>query len=80
MPNSNINTRGSWYGRGRGGRGHGSKHAVYEADTTDTSKPIADATNSDGDIIRLLQAYGMVPTEGSELKHRRKKVATDEIT
>ena len=72
--------RGSWHGRGRGDRGHGSKHAVHEAETTDTSKPIVDATNSDVDIVRLLQAYGTVPTEGSELKHRRKKVATDEIS
>ena len=79
-PNSNRNTRGSWQGRGRGGRGCGSKCTVYEAETTDTSKPIVDATISDVDIIRLLQAYGMVPTEGSELKHRRIKVATDEIS
>ena len=70
---SNRNTRGSWRGRGRG---HGSKCAVYKAETSDTSKPIIDATNSEVDIIKLLQAYGMVPTEGSE--HRRKKVATDE--
>ena len=53
---------------------------MYEAETTDTSKPIVDATNSEVDIIKLLQAYGMVSMEGSELKHRRmKKVATDEI-
>ena len=32
------------------------------------------------DVVKLLQAHGMVPTEGSELKHRRKKVATDEIS
>ena len=33
------------------------------------------------DVVKPLQAYGMVPTEGSELKHRRpKKVATDEIS
>ena len=32
------------------------------------------------DVVKLLQAYGMVPTEGSELKHRRKKVTTDEIS
>ena len=39
------------------------------------------ATNSEVDVVKLLQAYGMVPTEGSELKHRRvKKVATDEIS
>ena len=44
-----------------------------------TSKPIVDATNSEVDIIKLLQTYGMVPTEGSELKHRKKKVATDEL-
>ena len=83
-PNSNKNARGSWHGRGRsnrGGRGHGSKHAVYEAETSDTSKPIADATNSEVDVVKLLQAYGMVPTEGPELKHRRtKKAATDEIS
>ena len=79
-PSSNRNTRGSWHSRGRGGRGSGSKHAVYEAETTDTSKPIVDATNSEVDVVQLLQAYGMVPTEGSELKHRRKKVATDEIS
>ena len=53
---------------------------MHEAKTTDTSKPIADATNLDVDVIRLLQACGMVPTEGSELRHRRKKVATDEIS
>ena len=54
---------------------------MYEAETTDTSKPIVDATNSEVDVIKLLQACGMVPTEGSELKHRRmKKVATDEIS
>ena len=83
-PNSHRNTRGSWHGRGRsnrGGRGRGSKHAVYEAEMSDTSKPIVDATNSKVDVVKLLQAYGMVPTEGSELKHRRvKKVATDEIS
>ena len=79
-PNSNRNTRGSWCSRGRGGRGHGSRHAVYETETTDSSKPIADATNSEVDIVKLLQAYGMVPTEGLELKHRRNKVATDEIS
>ena len=78
--NSNRNTRGSWCGRGRGGRGCGSKRAVYETETTDTSKPIVDATNYDVNIIRLQHAYGMVPIEGSELKHRRKKVATDEIS
>ena len=53
---------------------------MYEAKASDTSKPIVDTTNSKVDVIKLLQAYGMVPTEGSELKHRRtKKVATDEI-
>ena len=60
--------------------GHGSKCTVCEAETTDTSKPIVDATNSEVDVAKLLQAYGIVPTEGSELKHRRKKVATDEIS
>ena len=44
------------------------------------SKPIVDATNPEVDVIKLLQAYGMVPTEGSKLKHRRKKVTTDEIS
>ena len=84
-PSSNRNRRGSWHGRGRGSnrsnRDHGSKCAVYEAETSDTSKPIIDATNSEVYVVKLLQAYGMVPTEGSELKHRRtKKVATDEIS
>ena len=79
-PNSNRNTMESWDSRGRGGRGCGSRCAVYEAETTDTSKTIVDATNSEVDIVKLLQAYGMVPTEGSEFKHRRKKVATDEIS
>ena len=80
MLTSNRNTRGSWHGKGRGGKGRGSKHTVYEAETTDTSKPMVDTTNSEVDVIKLLQAYGMVPTDGSELKHRRtKKVATDEI-
>ena len=81
MLTSNRSSRGSWHGRGRGGRGHGSRCAVYEAETTDTSKPIVDATNSEVDVIKMLQAYGMVPTDGSELKHKRmKKVATDEIS
>ena len=80
MPTSNRNTRKSWHGKGRGSRGRGSKHAVYEAETTDTSKPIVDTINSEVDVVKLLQAYGMVPTDRSELKHRRtKKVATDEI-
>ena len=47
---------------------------------SDTSKPIVDATNCEVDVFKLLQAKGMVPTEGSELKHRRKKVTTDEIS
>ena len=46
---------------------------------SDTSKHIVDTTNSEVDVVKLLQAYGMVPSEGSELKHR-KKVATDEIS
>ena len=81
-PNSSRNIRGSWCSRGRGNRsrGHGSKCVVYEGETSDTSKPIVDATNSEVDVVKLLQAYGMVPTEGSKLKHRRKKVATDEIS
>ena len=84
-PNFNRNIRESWHARGRGnnrgGKGCGSKCAVYEAGTSDTSKPIIDATNSEVDVVKLLQAYGMVPTEGSELKHRRpKKVTTDEIS
>ena len=55
-------------------RGHGSKCAVCEAEMSDTSKPIVDATNSEVDVVKLLQAYGMVPTEGLELKHRRKSL------
>ena len=57
-PGSNRNTGGSWHGRGRGSnrsnRGHGSKRAVYEAETSDTSKPIVDATNSEVDVVKLL--------------------------
>ena len=57
-PSSNRNTRGSWCGRGRGSnrsnRGHGSKHAVYEAEMSDTPKPIFDATNSKVDAVKLL--------------------------
>ena len=51
---------------------------MYEAEA-DSSKPIVDSTTSEVDVLKLLQAYGMVPTDGSELKHR-KKVATDEIS
>ena len=48
---------------------------------SDTLKSAVDATNSEVDIVKLLQAYGMVSIEGSELKHRRpKKVATDKIS
>ena len=84
-PGSNRNTRGSWHSQGRGSnrsnRGCGSKCAVNEAETSDTSKPIVDATNSEVDVVKLLQAYGMVQTGGSALKNRRvKKVATDEIS
>ena len=43
-------------------------------------KPIVDATNSEVDVVKLLQAYGIVPIKGSELKHRRKKVTADEIS
>ena len=39
---------------------------------------MVDSTNSEVDVVKLLQAYGMVPTDGSELKCRQ-KVATDEI-
>ena len=57
------------------------QHAVHKAETSDTSNPVVDATNSKVGVVKLLQANGMVPTEGSELKHRRvKKVATDEIS
>ena len=76
-PSSNRNIRGSWHGRGRGNRnnrGHGSRHAVYEAETSDTLKLIVNATNFEVDVVKLLQVYGMVSTEGSELKHRRKSL------
>ena len=53
---------------------------MYEAEASDTSKPIVDTTNSEVDVVKLLQVYGMVPTEGSELKHRRKKVTSHEIS
>ena len=56
--NSNRHVRGSWCGKGRGGRGCGSKHAVYEAETTDASKPIVDATNSEVDVAVTGIWYG----------------------
>ena len=56
-------------------------NVLYMKQTSDTSKPIADATNSEVDVVKLLQTYGMVPTEGLGLKHRRpKKVVTEEIS
>ena len=39
----------------------------------DTSKPIADTTNSEVDVVKLLQAYGMVNSNGSGLRHRKVK-------
>ena len=36
-----------------------------------TSKPIADTTNSEVDVVKLLQVYGMVNSEGSELRRRK---------
>ena len=33
----------------------------------DTSKPIADTTNSEVDVVKLLQAYGVINSDGSEL-------------
>ena len=68
---------GYWCGRGRSNnRGRGrdqSRCNVHEAETQDTSKPIVDTTNSDVDVVKLLQAYGMVNSEGSELRHRKVK-------
>ena len=53
---------------------------MYEAETSDISKPTVDATNSEVDVVKLLQAYGIVPTDESELKHRKKKVVADGIS
>ena len=69
-PTSNRNTRGSWHCRGTGSKGRGSRHAAYEAEINDTSKLIIDSTSSEVDVVKLLQAYGMEPTGGSELKHQ----------
>ena len=53
---------------------------MYEAEISDTSKPIVDGTNSEVDVVKLLQAYGIVPTDRSELKYRKRKVVADEIS
>ena len=44
---------------------------MYEAETSDTSKPIVDSANSEVDVVELLQACGMVLTDGVELKRRK---------
>ena len=65
---------GYWHGHGRNtnrGKSRDTRHNVHEVEAQDTSKPITDTTNSDVDVVKLLQAYGMVNSEGSELRHRK---------
>ena len=67
---------GYWCGCGRStnrGRGSDTRRNVHEAEaeTQDTSKPIVDTTNSEVDVVKLLQAYGMVNSDRSELRHRK---------
>ena len=69
---------GYWHGCGRStnrGRSRDTRHNVHEAEveTQDTSKPIADTTNLEVDMVKLLQAYGMVNSDGSGLRHRKVK-------
>ena len=71
---------GYWHGRGRntkGCRGHinDTRRNVHEAEgeARDTSKPIADTTNLEVDVVKLLQAYGMVNSDRSGLRHRKVK-------
>ena len=50
---------GYWHGHGRNtnrGKSHDIRHNVHDAEAQDTSKPIADTTNSDVDVVKLLQA------------------------
>ena len=44
-----------------------------EAETQDTLKPIADTTNLEVNVVKLLQAYGMVNSDRSGLRHRKVK-------
>ena len=77
---------GCWCGHGRStnrGISHDTRHNVHEAkaETQDTSKPIADTTNSEIDVVKLLQAYGMVHSDGSGLRHRKvKQIDVDDIS
>ena len=51
-----------------------SRRNIHEAEFThDTSKHIIDSTNSEVNVVKLLQAYCMVNSEGSELRYRKVK-------
>ena len=75
-----------WHGHGRNtnrGRGHVSdtRRTVHEAEVRDTSKPIADTSNSEIDVVKLLHAYGMVNSDRSGLRHRKaKQIDIDDIS
>ena len=69
---------GYWCGCGRSQNRSRSRDQsrcnIHEAESTqDTSRLIVDSTSSEVDVVKLLQAYGMVSSEGSELRHRKVK-------
>ena len=84
QPSSTRPSTGYWHGCGRStnrGRGCDTRRNVHEAETRDTSKPIADTTNSEVDVVKLLQACGMVSSEGSEFRHRKvRQIDIDDIS
>ena len=88
QPSSTRPSTGYWCGCGRStnrGRGHvnDTRCNVHEAEaeTQDISKPIADTTNSEVDVVKLLQAYGMVNSNSSGLRHRKvKQIDVDDIS
>ena len=75
---------GYWCGQGRStnrGRSHDARHNIHEAEAQDNSKPIGDTINSDVDVVKLLQAYGMTNSDGSELRHRKvRQIDIDDIS
>ena len=88
QPSSTRSSTRYWHGCGRNtnrgrGRINDSRHNVHETEVEarDTSKPIADTTNSEVDVVKLLQAYGMVNSDRSGLRHRKvKQVDIDDIS
>ena len=88
QPSSTRPSTGYWCRCGRNtnrGRGHinDTRCNVYEAEAEarGTSKTIADTTNSEVDVVKLLQAYGMVNSDRSGLRHRKvEQVDVDDIS